>query len=71
MCYADNTVWSSLTELYTTKYIGATDVGFVLGLEADTFLVGMEDIHLLPIGYPESVSIVDNIEMNIHNWNFF
>lgn len=67
MCNVDNTVWSSLTELYTTIYIGATDIGFVLGLEADAFLVGMEDIHLLPMGYPESGSIVDNIEMNIHN----
>lgn len=62
-----NTVWPSLTDLGTTNHTGATGDGIVLGQEVNASLIGMEDIQLLPMGDPESGSLLGNIEQGVQN----
>ena len=62
-----NKRWPALTELGTTNHTGATGDGITLAEAVDASLIGMEDIQLLPMGDPNSGSLLGNIEQGVQN----
>lgn len=62
-----NRIWPSLTDLKTTNHAGATGDGLALAEEVGANLVGLEYIQLLPMGDPETGSLLGNIEQGVEN----
>jgi flavocytochrome c len=62
-----NTIWPSLTEIKTTNHPGATGDGIALAEGVGANLIGLEYIQLLPMGDPETGSLLGNIEQGVEN----
>ena len=62
-----NRIWPSLTDLKTTNHAGATGDGLALAEEVGAHLIGLEHIQLLPMGDPETGSLLGNIEQGVEN----
>lgn len=62
-----NTLWPSLTNLKSTNHPGATGDGIVMAEKVNAQLKGMEYIQLLPMGDPNTGSLLGNIEQGVQN----
>ena len=62
-----NKIWPSLADIKTTNHPGATGDGLSLAQDAGANLVGLEHIQLLPMGDPETGSLLGNIEQGVEN----
>jgi len=62
-----NKLWPSLKNIKTTNHTGATGDGLILAEEAGANLIGLEHIQLLPMGDPETGSLLGNIEQGVEN----
>lgn len=62
-----NTMWPSLKEIKTTNQIGATGDGLALAEQVGASLIGLEHIQLLPMGDPQTGSLLGNIEQGVEN----
>lgn len=62
-----NTIWPSLTNLKSTNHPGATGDGITMGEKVKAKLEGMEYIQLLPMGDPETGSLLGNIEQGVQD----
>jgi len=62
-----NAMWPSLTNLKTTNHTGATGDGLTIAEEVGANLIGLEQIQLLPMGDPDTGSLLGNIEQGVEN----
>lgn len=62
-----NVHWGDLTNIPTTNHPGATGDGIVMAEAVGADLVGMEWIQLLPMGDPQTGSLLGNIEQGVEN----
>ncbi|MBI9107662.1 MAG: flavocytochrome c [Spirochaetales bacterium] len=62
-----NKIWPSLIEIKTTNHPGATGDGLSLSENVGANLIGLEHIQLLPMGDPETGSLLGNIEQGVEN----
>lgn len=62
-----NKMWPELTRMKTTNHAGAMGDGLILAEAVGANLIGLEHIQLLPMGDPETGSLLGNIEQNVEN----
>jgi len=62
-----NKIWPSLKNIKTTNHSGATGDGLSLAEKAGANLIGLEHIQLLPMGDPDTGSLLGNIEQGVEN----
>lgn len=62
-----NKHWPTLVNIKSTNHSGATGDGIKMAKAVGANLVGMEWIQLLPMGDPETGSLLGNIEQSVEN----